>query len=286
MDRKLWTQARTIAARHDPAARDDLAQDLAVAVLERDEALRNPGAWLERVGRHAAIDRWRIDRRRGELLEQVELPDQPADPESVVLGREQRALVRRAVAELPRPQRRAALARFHADLSYEEAARQLGTPVATARTRVHRALAALRARLGSLRALFVCPGYQTAALGLAFVVAQAPAGPRASVITSEEAASPVALRTRHLAAARVIAAEATVPLRSQPVASTRPAPADDPEPEPEPVQRFVFDGDQISGDRQSPDGEIVQVSPHAAQPSLIEIRRHFVPELLKTLEDL
>ena len=48
MDRKLWTEARTIAARHDPAARDDLAQDLAVAALERGGRLHNPAAWLER----------------------------------------------------------------------------------------------------------------------------------------------------------------------------------------------------------------------------------------------
>jgi RNA polymerase sigma-70 factor (ECF subfamily) len=283
MDRKLWIQARTIAARHDPAAGEDLAQDLAVAVLERPGALRNPAAWLERVGRHAAIDRWRVDTRRRELLDHLGTPEQPADPESVALWHERRRMVRSAVVGLPRSQRRAALARFHADLSYEEAARQLGTPVVTARTRVHRALAALRARLGTLRAMFFCPGFQTAALGFAFVVAQAPAGPRASVIGSEDATWPVALRARHLAAARVIAAEETPPSRPQQAASTRSTPA---VPEPEPVQRFVFDGDEISGDVQSPDGEIVRVRPHAAQPSLIELRRHFVPELLKTLEDL
>jgi RNA polymerase sigma factor (sigma-70 family) len=281
MDRKLWTQARIIAARHDPAAREDLAQDLAVEALERGDALQPGSRVTERVGRHAAIDRWRVDARRRELLDQVACPESPVDPESVALRREQRRLIRGAVAGLPRPQRRAALARFHADLSYEEAARELGTPIATARTRVHRALAALRARLGTLRAMLVCPGFQTAALGFAFVVAQAPARPRAAVIAAEDVASPVAFRDRHLAAARVMVAEAPAPPRpaSTPTRSTPPA-------DPEPVQRFVFGSDEISGDVQSPDGDFVRVSPPVAQPSLIEIRRHFMPELLKTLEDL
>ena len=60
MDRKLWTEARAIAARHahgDRVAGEDLAQDLALAVLEDAGAARNPAAWLERVGRNAAIDR-------------------------------------------------------------------------------------------------------------------------------------------------------------------------------------------------------------------------------------
>ena len=35
MDRKLWTEARAIAARRDPRGADDLAQDLACAMLEK-----------------------------------------------------------------------------------------------------------------------------------------------------------------------------------------------------------------------------------------------------------
>jgi RNA polymerase sigma factor (sigma-70 family) len=276
MDRKLWTQARAIAARHDPARREDLAQDLAVAALERRDALDNPGAWLERVGRNSAVDHWRADARRRQLLEQADSPDAPVDPESLALQRERRRLVRSAVADLPRSQRRAALARFHADLSYEEAARQLGTPIATARTRVHRALAALRARLGTLRAMLVYPGFQTAALGFAFVVAQSPARPPASVIAADEAPSPIAARARHLTAARVIAAETKAPSRPAPPAQPRPAP----------VQSFEFENDEVTGDLQSPDGSIVIPGRPAPQPSLIELRRHFVPELLKTLEDL
>jgi len=278
MDRKLWTEARAIAARHDPAEREDLAQDLALSVLEQGQAARNGGAWLERVGRNAAIDRWRVESRRRELLRQVDPPAGAADPESLLLGRERRELVRRAVATLPRPQRRAALARFHAGLSYEDAARRLGTRAQTARTRVHRALASLRARLASLRALLLMPGFQAATLGVAFIAAQAPARPAAQVIATAEPVPFAVERSRP--AARVMAA-ATEPAPARPVS---PKPRRDPQPEP--VQTLTFDPDTVDGAVSRPDELLIRVEQPVAEPSLIELRRHFVPELLKTLEDL
>ena len=166
MNGKLWSEAREIAGRHGRGDGDDLAQDLIVAALERGAAAENPGAWLERVGRNAAIDRWRVQRRRDELATEIDLPASPIDPEAALLCRERRGLVRRALAALPRPQRRAALARFHADLPFEEVAARVGAPAITARTRVHRALASLRVRLGGLRAMFVFPGVQMSALML------------------------------------------------------------------------------------------------------------------------
>ena len=74
MNRKLWSEAREIAGRHGRGDGDDLAQDLVVAALERGAAAENPGAWLERVGRNAAIDRWRVQRRREELATEIDLP--------------------------------------------------------------------------------------------------------------------------------------------------------------------------------------------------------------------
>ena len=132
MNGKLWSEAREIAGRHARSDGDDLAQDLMVAALERGAAVENPGAWLERVGRNAAIDRWRVQRRRDELATEIDLPSSPIDPEAALLGRERRGLVRRALAALPRAQRRAALARFHADLPYEEVAVRVGAPAITA----------------------------------------------------------------------------------------------------------------------------------------------------------
>ena len=177
MNRKLWTEARAIAARRDPRAADDLAQELACAMLENGARAERPAAWMERVGRNAAIDRQRVEQRRAELAPHIEPPAAPADPETALLVRERRGLVRRALALLPRPQRRAALLRFHAELPFQTVAARLGTPEVTARTRVQRALTNLRARLGSLRAIFFVPGAQAAVLGLTVVVTQLPAAP-------------------------------------------------------------------------------------------------------------
>jgi len=162
MDPKLWTEARAIAARRDPRAADDLAQDLACAMLETGVRAERPAAWMERVGRNAAIDRARVEQRRAELAPEIEPPAAPVDPEAALLARERRGLVRQALALLPRPQRRAALLRFHGELPFQTVAARLGTPEVTARTRVQRALTSLRARLGSLRAMFFVPGAQAA----------------------------------------------------------------------------------------------------------------------------
>lgn len=52
------------------------------------------------------------------------------------------------------------------------------------------------------------------------------------------------------------------------------------------VRHFDFEDDQVEGDLQRPDGELVSAMPKASQKSLIEIPRSFLPELIKTFEDL
>jgi RNA polymerase sigma-70 factor, ECF subfamily len=286
MNRKLWSEAREIAGRHGRGDADDRAQDLIVAALERGTAAENPGAWLERVGRNAAIDRWRVQRRRDELAGEIDPPVAPIDPEAALLGRERRGLVRRALAGLPRPQRRAALARFHAELPYEEVAARVGAPAITARTRVHRALVSLRARLGALRAMFVLPGAQMSALGLVFMAAAAPGLTMARALSLDEISTAAPRAGRHFARSRVMAAASRAPApRSAPAPKIVVSPGPPTEAQP-PAQRMVFGEDLVEGSVVGPDGEIIRMMPPVEEPSLIEIRHHFVPEMLKTLEDL
>jgi RNA polymerase sigma factor (sigma-70 family) len=285
MDRKLWAETRAIAARRDPQAADDLAQELAVATLERGRDVARPAAWLERVGRNAAIDRWRVARRREELALTLEAPEAPLDPEAALLARERRGLVRRALAALPRPQRRAALARFHGDLPFEDIAGRLGTPAVTARTRVHRALACLRARLSGLRALFVLPGAHTAALGLTLLAAEAPGLPPPQVVSAEP---PSPSPSRHFARTRVIAA---APASSTDAPPPRPARAqaasDAPSAKSIPApQVFAFGNETVEGNHSGPEGERIEIVTPTTHSSLIELRRHFVAEVAKTMEDL
>ena len=288
MNRKLWSEAREIAGRHARGDGDDLAQDLIVAALERGGAAENPGAWLERVGRNAAIDRWRVQRRREELASEIAPPAGPIDPEAALLGRERRGLVRRALAALPRAQRRAALARFHAELPYEEVAARVGAPAITARTRVHRALANLRLRLGALRAMFVLPGAQMSALGVVFMAAAAPGLPQARSLSLDEMSMAAPSAGRHFSRTRVLAAASratAAPAQRTPAPKIVVSPAP-PAEAPPPPQRMVFGEDLVEGSVLGPDGEIVRMIPPVQAPSLIEIRRQFVPEMLKTLEDL
>jgi len=283
MDRKLWIEARAIAARRDPRAADDLAQDLACAMLEDGGRAERPAAWMERVGRNAAIDRARVEQRRAELAPEIEPPAPPADPESALLARERRGLVRRALAQLPRPQRRAALLRFHGELPFQTVAARLGTPEVTARTRVQRALTSMRARLGSLRAMLFVPGTQAAVLALTVVAAQLPARPSPlamaddDVISERPARRPVRLIAHPAAAVADKTdkpAEKAAPTEARQDVTTYSA-----------VQRFKFDDDEIVSDVLGPDDIRLMSIRKADQPSLIEIRQHFVPEMVKSLEE-
>jgi hypothetical protein len=51
------------------------------------------------------------------------------------------------------------------------------------------------------------------------------------------------------------------------------------------VQRFKFDDDEIVSDVLGPDDIRLMIIRPADQPSLIEIRQHFVPEMVKSLEE-
>jgi len=49
---------------------------------------------------------------------------------------------------------------------------------------------------------------------------------------------------------------------------------------------YDFETDVVEGELQSPDGELLTGVNKQKQSSLIEIRRDFIPEMLKSLEDI
>jgi len=49
---------------------------------------------------------------------------------------------------------------------------------------------------------------------------------------------------------------------------------------------YDFEDDTVEGDLARPDGENVTANSKAQHSSLIEIRKDFIPEMLKTLEDI
>jgi hypothetical protein len=52
------------------------------------------------------------------------------------------------------------------------------------------------------------------------------------------------------------------------------------------VKHYDFEDDQVEGDLQRPDGFLVMSIPKAKEKSLIELRTSFIPEIIKSLEDL
>ena len=49
---------------------------------------------------------------------------------------------------------------------------------------------------------------------------------------------------------------------------------------------YDFEDDMVEGDLQRPDGELVDAAGTVKHSSLIEIRKDFIPEMLKSLEDV
>ena len=53
-----------------------------------------------------------------------------------------------------------------------------------------------------------------------------------------------------------------------------------------PVTEFRFDDELVPGDYASPEGEVLEARLRAPRQSLIRVRPHFVPEMLKSVEDM
>lgn len=121
------------------AVAEELAQEAFVRLHSQFASVVNPGGFLR-----TAVVRLAISWRRRDAREQLHLAtaDDPGPTGEVVIDETWDAL------DALTPERRAALVlRFYEDLSHEEIAAAMGCRVATARTRVHRALADLRKEL-------------------------------------------------------------------------------------------------------------------------------------------
>ena len=147
-----------LAERHRPAllracrGSADAAQEAVLIAMTRLEALRDEaafGPWLCGIGRNVAR---RED--RAPALPRAEDGDRASDPSAAAEGGRDpilRARVLAAVAALPAGQRDAVALFYLLDLSHAETAARLGTSAGAVKTRLHKARAALQARLADLR---------------------------------------------------------------------------------------------------------------------------------------
>jgi RNA polymerase sigma-70 factor (ECF subfamily) len=137
---------------------DEVVQDTAVAALLGIARLRDPerfGGWLVGIGLNHCRRRLRADNwlRSGSTLPGGILVDEWTeplpDPAVVVEERELESRIARAIAELPRGQRKAVVAFYVGGFTYAETASALGITVGAVKTRLHKARERLRAQLSS-----------------------------------------------------------------------------------------------------------------------------------------
>ena len=152
----------------DEAEAEDVLQDSYVRAFERLSTFAGRsgiGIWLARIVRNQAIDHLRLRQARqaaialeAELpskldggdgyLERAAAPAAQSDLEYERTREEVRALLQQAIAMLPPRFRAVFMLREVEGLSVEDTAAYLGIPVATVKSRDHRARALLRAELG------------------------------------------------------------------------------------------------------------------------------------------
>jgi RNA polymerase sigma-70 factor (ECF subfamily) len=123
----------------------DVVQDTLLRAWRDLPGLRDPerfDPWLNRLLTHAAIDEARRRRRRVIEVELTSIDSPIADPNHGFFDRDE---IRRAFGRLEPDQRAVIALHYYLDLPMRDAAASMGVPLGTAKSRLNRAIAALRA---------------------------------------------------------------------------------------------------------------------------------------------
>ena len=147
---RLYVIARLIL--RDDKGAEDATQEALVAAWRRLEGLRDPDrfeAWLHRLLVNACYREARRSRRRGSIEIHVEpraMPEasQAPDGDFDLADRDQ---LERGFRRLDVDQRTVLVMHYYLGFSLDEAAEALGVPPGTVRSRLHRAINAMRASL-------------------------------------------------------------------------------------------------------------------------------------------
>jgi RNA polymerase sigma-70 factor (ECF subfamily) len=124
------------------ALAEDLAQETFIKVLGAlgdFEASRKPGPWLYRIARNTCIDWFRCNKRTFEPIDDAICCGSDSEsPESIVLDREQRSVIKDMFMKMNKKYRPAMLLRYIGELSYREVAAELELKEATVKTLIRR----------------------------------------------------------------------------------------------------------------------------------------------------
>ncbi|MEO5708752.1 MAG: sigma-70 family RNA polymerase sigma factor [Nocardioidaceae bacterium] len=143
----LWGYCLSLTG-HDRARAEDVTQETLLRAWRNRATLDRPGAavraWLFTVARNIVIDEWRTRRSRAELT----VADVPETGEGDRTDRLlQSWVVAEALTKLSEEHRAVLLECFYRGMPVAEAARHLGVPEGTIKSRTHYALRALRLAL-------------------------------------------------------------------------------------------------------------------------------------------
>jgi RNA polymerase sigma-70 factor, ECF subfamily len=133
----------------DPVRAEDVAQETLLRAWQHfdvlHEARGSVRSWLFTVARNIVIDEWRSKRSQNErTVEQLPEPADPVDQSDQLL---QAWVVADAITHLSADHRAVLLQCYYRGRSMAEAARVLGVPEGTVKSRIHYALRALRLAL-------------------------------------------------------------------------------------------------------------------------------------------
>ena len=150
---KVYNLALGYTGRHHDA--EEIAQTVFLKAWKALPQFRGRAAfstWLYRMTINACTDHYRREKkRRGDLsLDDPDLSplrDTAPSPEEIVLQREERAILRKALAELPEQHRVVLILREMDGLDYQEIAQVLEIEIGTVKSRLARARRALREKL-------------------------------------------------------------------------------------------------------------------------------------------
>lgn len=146
---------------------EEVVQDVFLTLARKIDSFEGRaalGTWIYRVATNAALLKRRGKRAQIEVSLEEHLPtfkedghregdrayllaDWSQTPEAELLDGEARAILSRAIDELPEPYRAVLVLRDVEELTNEEAARILGESIASVKSRLHRARMALREQL-------------------------------------------------------------------------------------------------------------------------------------------
>jgi RNA polymerase sigma-70 factor (ECF subfamily) len=139
---------------NDQTAAEDVLQDVFIQIWEKaplyDPTRGKPLTWAVTMTRNKAIDRLRSQQRRNRLKDEMEAQasvfEEFSDRSSLdeVQSVERGELIRQAVRQLSKEQRKAIELAFFSGMSQSEIAEELGEPLGTVKARIRRGMMKLK----------------------------------------------------------------------------------------------------------------------------------------------